>query len=400
MKNVLVLASTFPRWKDDSTPSFVFDLCRELSKKYRIHVLVPHAKGALKHEKMSNVEVSRYQYFSKSSQKVAYGAGIIPNIKSSFLAKIQVPSFLASQYASASSLIKKEKPQLIHAHWIIPQGVIGALLKKKYRIPLITTIHGSDLFPIKNKALVKLQKYAVEKSDRITVPTRAAFDELTSRFPDAKDKTTILSMGVDTSLFKPQSKPAKTSQTPKKRKTILFVGRLNEQKGVEYLIKSLQKVMAKIQDVNLAIVGEGEYKIKLQQAAKDNGVSDMVEFMGAAKKSDLPSIYNSSGVLVLPSVTTSIGTEGMGLVLIEAMACGTPVIGSSSGGIKNVIKDRKNGLIFKERNHEELAAKIISVLSDKKLSEKLSRNGIIASKEFSWSSIGKKFSSLYEEALK
>ena len=106
-------------------------------------------------------------------------------------------------------------------------------------------------------------------------------------------------------------------------------------------------------------------------------------------------------VFVLPSVTSSIGTEAFGLVLIEAMACGTCVIGSSSGGIKEIIKNNVNGLIFQEKNPEELAVKIIKVLEDTKLREKLSKNGLMyARQNYNWNIISNKFLKLYDKLLK
>ena len=104
---------------------------------------------------------------------------------------------------------------------------------------------------------------------------------------------------------------------------------------------------------------------------------------------------------MLPSVTGKTGTEALGLVLIEAMACGTCVIGSSSGGIKEIIKDNVNGLIFQEKNSKELAHKIIKVLKDSKLRERLGKNGLIyARQNYKWDKISNKFLELYGKLLK
>ena len=133
-KTVLVLTSTFPRWKGDTTPSFVFELSNRLANKNRkMIVLAPGAPNASKKEKIENLEIHRFQYFPLPKlQKLAYGAGIIPNAKSSFLAKMQVPSFLASEFLSAKRLVNKYKPDILHAHWLIPQGILAVFLKKKY----------------------------------------------------------------------------------------------------------------------------------------------------------------------------------------------------------------------------------------------------------------------------
>lgn len=401
MKNVLVLTSTFPRWKNDSTPSFVFSLSRLLAKKYRITVLAPHAFKAAKTEKIYNINIHRFRYFfPEKYQKIAYGAGIIPNVKKSFLAKLQIPGFLASQIKNAKSTIEKNKINLIHAHWLIPQGLIGAMLKKKYKLPLIVTIHGSDLFPLKNKFFKSLQKKVADNADIITVNSEAAKNELVSRFPEIKNKIVKIPMGIDTKLFRPKNAGGKFKKY-KGKKIILFAGRLNEQKGIECLFKALPIVISEIKNIKLLIIGEGEYRKQLEKAADELNIRNHVEFLGSKSHNELAGYYNLADVFVLPSITSRIGTESFGLVLAEAMACGTCVIGSSSGGINEIIKNNENGLIFQEKNSEELADDIIKILKDGKFRERLAENGLKYSrKNFDWNIISGKFLKIYGKFLK
>ena len=152
MEKILVTATTFPRWRNDTTARFVYDLSKKLSSSYEIIVLAPHHKGAKKNETMGGLELRRFVYFKPEGlQKLCYGGGIIPNMKQSFLAKIQMPLLILSEFFASSRIIKKENINMIHAHWILPQGFIGAILKKLYQVPLLVTVHGSDLFPLKNK---------------------------------------------------------------------------------------------------------------------------------------------------------------------------------------------------------------------------------------------------------
>lgn len=401
MKNVLVLTTTFPRWRNDTTPSFVFALSNLLAKKYKIIVLAPHAYNAFKNENMGNLEVRRFKYFfPEKYQKIAYGPGIIPNVKKSFTAKLQIPGFLISQLKYAKNISDKEKIELVHAHWLIPGGLIGALLKKKYGMPLIVTIHGSDLFPLKNKFFRTIQEYVVKNADIITVNSKIAQNELLSRFSAIKNKIKQIPMGSDTNIFKPKYIKNKYKKY-NNYKIILFVGRLNEQKGVEYLIKAMPNVISKVKNAKLLIIGEGDHRKYLQKITNELKLNGFIEFLGPKKQNEIAYYYNLADVFVLPSVTSSIGTEAFGLVLIEAMACGTCVIGSSSGGIKEIIRNNVNGLIFQEKNPEELAVKITKVLEDTKLREKLSINGLMyARQNYSWNIISNKFLKLYDKLLK
>ena len=398
MKTALVLASTFPRWKNDTTPSFVYELSRRLVSKNRtIVVLAPHAGKASKHEFFNGLDVYRFQYFFPANiQKVAYGAGIIPNVKSSPLAMIQVPFFLLSEYLNASKLISKYNPKIIHAHWIIPQGIIASLLKNNEK--LIVTIHGSDLFPLKNSFFKSIQRSVLDNCDVCTVNSEATKNELLKRFPEFKDKIVVLSMGVDTQLFKKRDKSKIIKY--KNNKIILFVGRLNEQKGAEYLIKAMAIVNKRIKNAKLLVIGEGEYKKELRKIADSLNI-DNIEFLGSINQMGLVDYYNTAGVLVLPSVTSKIGTEGLGLVLLEAMSCGTPVIGTNTGGIPTIVKNNQTGLLVNERNENELANAIMKILSDRKLSQKLSNNGIkFVKNNYSWDIISNKFDDLYKRLEK
>ena len=397
MKTSLVLTSTFPRWKDDTTPSFVYELSNRLAEKgNKIIVLAPHAENSLRQEDIGHVDVHRFRYFYPVKfEKLAYGAGIIPNFKRSFAAKLNVPFFLLAEYFSAKYLIEKEGPNVIHAHWLIPQGIIGAMLKNK-KTKLIVTVHGSDLFPLKNFVFKALQRKVLKKADFCTVNSQATAYEIVRRFPEYQDKIRIIPMGVDTKLFSPKNVKSKFRQH-KNRKIILFAGRLNEQKGVEYLIKSMAIVNQKIKNAKLLIIGQGEYRNKMQKLANSLNLSN-VEFLGPIPHKNLVDYYNLTDVFVLPAVTSKIGTEGQGLVLLEAMSCGKPVIGTDTGGIRFIIKNNENGLLARERDENDLAENIVKVLSNNKLKQKLSNNGIQFVKDnYSWNRIVKKFNRLYKE---
>ena len=399
MKKILVVASTFPRWLGDSTPGFVFDLSNLLAKKFDMKVLAPHYYGAKKHERMNNLDVYRFQYFLAKFQKVAYDGGILPNLKKSFLAKLQVPFFLLLEFVSIKKIIKKEQVNAIHAHWIIPQGFLSIFFKKKYKIPLIVSAHGSDVFPLRNLILRYIQRTVLKNCDVCTVNSNATRNELIRRFPEFKNKIRIIPMGVDTNLFKPKNIKNKFKKY-KNFKTILFVGRLSEQKGIQYIIESIPSINKKIKNIKLLIVGEGTYKKELTRTIKKLNLESKVEFKGALPKNELVDYYNLADVVVMPSLAGRTGTEGQGLVLLEAMACGKAVVGTNIGGIKDIIKDGENGLLVKQKESKELANKIVNLLKDSKLRKRIEKNGKkFAIKNYSWQSIVKKFEITYQTTI-
>src|SRR3989338_4015099 len=289
---VLALATTFPRSMADTTPRFVLELSERLTPKYVMTILAPHHPGAKKQEIMGHLDVHRFAYFKPESlQRLCYDGGIIPNMRKSVLAKIQMPFLVISEFFSALSLAKKSKSQLIHAHWILPQGVVGVWVKKMTGIPLLVTIHGSDLFPLKSPLFLRLQKMVVKNANMITVNSLATQGELLKRFPEAEKKTVLIPMVVNIAHFKPRK--VSPSMEYKGKKIILFVGRLSDQKGVQHLIEALPKIQKKHKDTILLIIGDGPYKPTLEEVAYENKVSDTIKFLGALSQEEIAYYYRS-----------------------------------------------------------------------------------------------------------
>lgn len=402
MKKVLVVASTFPRWQHDTTPGFVFDLTNLLAKKFSMRVLVPHYHKAKKYEKIGNVVISRFQYFYPAKyQRLCYNGGILPNIKKSFLAKIQVPFFLLSEFFHIKKILKKEKISTIHAHWILPQGFLGVVFKKIYKIPLIITVHAGDIFPLNNRFLKKIAKFSLDNCDYCTVnstATKKAVLEISNRIRDIR----IIPMGVDLRLFNPNKKNKSIKNKLKiKKQVLLTVGRLAEKKGFKYLIKAMPAVLKKFPEAKLIIVGSGPEKEDLIKLSNELKINKNIIFTGELQNKILPEYYATADVFILPSIITKTGdTEGLGVVLLEAIASGTAVIGSGVGGIPDIIKNGKTGLLVKQKNPGELAKAIIKLLSDNNLRKRLIKNGQRHIVEgYSWDKVSRKFYEIYNKLV-
>ena len=397
---VLVITSTFPRWKNDATPRFVYDLSDRLASGYDIIVLAPHYHKAAKKENIGKLKVRRFVYLKPElMQKLCYEGGMIPNMKKSLLAKIQMPLFILSEFFVSKSIIKKENIEMVHAHWILPQGFVGVFLKKIFKIPLLVTVHGSDLFPLKNKLFKKLQNFVVKNADIVTVNSNATKNELVSRFPSFSSKIRTIPMGVDINIFKKKSvkRPKKYTEN----KILLFVGRLSDQKGLQYLIEAMPDIIKYDSRVKLLIIGEGSYGKTLQEKTRNNGLEKNVEFLGSMPSQEIVKYYNFADIFVMPSLSTKTGTEALGLALLEAMASGCAVIGTNVGGIPFVIKNNHNGILVRQKDKQELSKAVIALLKNRKNSTKLGTNAAeFARKNYSWDKISKEFTKIYGELQK
>ena len=128
-KKILVLTSTFPRWKDDVEPPFVYELSRRLNSKYSVHILAPHASGTAAEEYFDGMRVTRYRYFFPRWESLAYHGGILANLKQNPLRYLLIPFFLIGQLVALVRLLRNCRYDCIHAHWLIPQGLIAIIAR-------------------------------------------------------------------------------------------------------------------------------------------------------------------------------------------------------------------------------------------------------------------------------
>lgn len=399
---VLVVTSSFPRFPGDTSGVFILGLCRELLKLgVYIEVLAPHDQGCKRHEDWGGIQVSRFPYFYPSRlQGLCYGAGILKNMKESRLAFAQLPFFVSAELCHAFAVVRLKEFDLVHAHWSIPQGLVALLLKRFRGIPCVTSLHGSDVYGLDLPFLRELNKKVILDSDACTANSRATA-EGANRISGRGD-IRVIPMGVDTDFFS-KSKDRRKEQNRRggQEKIVLYAGRLIEVKGVEYLVRAFPSVLEKQSSTKLLIVGSGPSRADLVSLSERLRLQEKVIFQDAVSQEELVRYYSMADVFVLPSVTTDAGeTEGLGVVLLEAMACGVPVIGSAIGGIPDIIKDGETGLLSLEKDPDDLAEKICSLLRDKDLRQKVTENAFrFVAEEFSWDVVARRFKGIYEAIL-
>lgn len=403
MKVLVAASSAFPRWRGDTTTAFVYDLSRRLSGLgAAVSVVVPHHPGARGFEVVDGMKVHRFRYFLPSGfERLCYGGGILPNLKGSFLARLQLPFFILAELFALLKVALSEKPEVIHAHWILPQGFAAAIVGRLLGIPVVVTAHAGDVFPLRNPLFRLLSRFSISSAAAVTVNssfTKAAVEKIASR--TAK----VIPMGVDFKLFSSASSSAAAAIRKKyaiKGKMLLFVGRLAEKKGATYLVAAMADVVKKFPNSRLVVVGDGPEKAALVRQSQQLGLSGSVIFAGSVPNRQLPPYYRAADVFVLPSIVDSKGdTEGLGVVLLEAIAAGTPVVASNVGGIPDIVIHNKTGLLVGQKNPQQLAAAIISLLKNKPLSRKLSASAKkhIAEK-YSWQKIANRFHEVFSAVL-
>ena len=227
---ILVLTSTFPRWSNDTEPSFVFELCQHLQKKgYSIDVLAPHTYEAKQYENMMGINVFRYKYFFSKHQNLCYSGGIISNLKKSRINYFLIPFFLIAQCLFLFKLLRTRKYDLLYCHWLIPQAFLCLVVNRvfgKDSTPVICTAHGSDLVSLQNKYLLKIKEWTVTNLSVLTVVSRSLIPFI-EKLNKNDTRVEVCSMGVDlSSVF------INKNRNKSDKKELIYVGRLIDEKGV------------------------------------------------------------------------------------------------------------------------------------------------------------------------
>lgn len=385
-KKLLVTGSTFPRWKGDTEPRFVLDLSEALTEYFDVTVLVPAAPGAKEKEIMNGVKVIRYHYFPiHKYETLCYPGAIVPRIKEKKVRLLLVPFLCLSLFIN---LFKRRKEyDIVHAHWLIPQGIIQSFLS----MPYIVTGHGGDVTSLNNSLVKRLKQRCLKKAGYVTAVSSHLENVIKGIYPI--NNISIQPMGCKTENFGKQYF-AENYFNQKDRKVVLFVGRLAEKKGIAYLIEAMKN----IDNAILIIVGKGPLEKELKDQAKEQG--DTIKFLGAKTHEELRTIYASADVFVAPSVTAKDGDqEGFGLVILEAMASGLPVVASNSGGITEIIKDGNNGLLVPEKDVKILSEKINEVLYNTQLKQMILKNSKQTVQKYDYKTIAKNYKDIIEKVI-
>jgi teichuronic acid biosynthesis glycosyltransferase TuaC len=397
---VLFLTSSYPRNGDDTASVFLRYLAEQLADDgVDVHILAPaDRKGETVVE--GKVTVHRFQYFPAALQKLAYGSGILPNLKRAPWLWVQVPFFLLAMTMSLLRLLSKRRFGVIHAHWILPQGLVGLIGRWLFRVPLVVGVHGTDAFALRGRFAQALKRLVLKRSAAWTANTASTAAAITreSRLPQAY----IIPMGVDIELFSRGNPAMLRHEIPEGELLILFVGRLIESKGCHDLLHSLSFLSSNIRShTSLWIIGDGDQRLQLECAAQTLGLGEKVRFFGAVSQQRLPDFYAAADLVVMPSKLGSSGeTEGQGVVVLEAFAARTCVVATRIGGITSMVRDHVTGMLVEPGNPIALARAIEELLNEPALRQRITATAFGEVRErYSWTYIAKEFKTLYGEIV-
>lgn len=274
---------------------------------------------------------------------------------------------------------------IVHAHIAYPNGILAYVIKKATGKEYILTLQGDELMDYPEKRLLKLLKWpikiALRNASKVHCISNALAKKAVDYFNVDNGKIVVIANGVDIAKFNDAEK-IKISND--KKRIVMTVSRLTRKNNVEILLRAMKHV----KKARLIVIGDGPEKKALVKMKKELGID--AEFLGNIKHSNLPGYLKNADVFVRTPIT-----EGLGIVFLEAMAAGVPIIASSTGGINDIVKDNVNGVIVSNKNAREIAYAINKLLDDKKLRAWLIENGRRFVKEYDWQIVYEKTKELY-----
>lgn len=379
---ILIVTTAFPRWHGDSKAPFIFESAKALQRNGNdIRILAMHVPGSKKYENWNGIEIYRPHYLPEKWETLQSVGGGLPEVWKKNKASILI--IIPFVFVHAINIVRLcKESEIIHANWTL-SGIITWLTQWIHHKPYIVTVHGSDVNKTKQIPFVNLlTKAALWKSNKTIAVSKSLAKSLEDQ-GISREKIVVIPDGVDTSLFQPMNN--------NRENLILFVGALTQNKGGDLLIKAFSEILDEFPLYHLTIIGEGPMLRVWTNLAAEIKISDHVKFTGQLSQGETAEYMRRSKLLILPS-----RSEGLGVVLLEALASGTPCIGAKIGGIPDVISPDV-GSLFPSEDFKELAKCIRSLLQDQQKLQVLSQNARAkAITEYDWSRIAEKIDAIYK----
>jgi glycosyltransferase involved in cell wall biosynthesis len=394
---ILFVAHNFPRHSGDVAGHFLLSLAHGLlQRNHQVLAVVPHDAGLTSRDDIDGVQVRRFRYANDDAETLAYRGTMADQVLRSVGAKVSLLRFMRAARREARRACLEWKPDVANIHWWFPSGLaVGRLRAASGRVPLVLTSHGTDLFLLdKLAAALPLARRVFRRADRVTVISQPLVGRVTA-LGVPRDSVSVIPMPVDRALLEEPGRANGGEHGDSVR--LLFVGRLVERKGAEFAIRALKLLVSRGINASLRILGDGPLRVDLDNLCDELELGTRVHFSGVVPPADVRAEMRAADVFLMPAVTDWKGEqEGFGMVIVEAMLSGVPVVATDSGGITDIIENGANGMLVAERDAEAIAAAVARIARNGELAGRLREAGRqTALQRFHPDSIAERFEEVY-----
>lgn len=381
---VLFLTHAFPRHEGDASGDFLARLAAALhGQGVTVEVVAPAEPGDNGNHRLNGTGVERFHYAPRRFETLARDTNLADSVRQSWSARFTLLGFLGAEFRTAVRARRAMQPDVVHAHWWFPSGLVGTWLSRLSHMPLVTTLHGADVRLARSVSVSRAAFRHVLQHSHVTTAVShwLAFE---AQSIVAIPSPVIAPMPVATELFTPGG--------ARQPNTLLYVGRLTEDKGVDLLLRALAALP---ESHSLDVVGEGAARDALARLAGELGVAHRVRWHGSQPQHALVERYRAAGTLVVPSAD-----ESLGIAAVEAALCETPVIAFESGGLPEVVQHDRTGILVRVRSAEALASAIRQLFARDDRGLALGQAGRLhALATFAPESVARRYIEIYQNAI-
>lgn len=394
MPRVLYIVTAYPRSETDVITPWLVETIRLLRERQIDITVFTSAYRGLGNQTIFGTPVIRFRYFPRCWEDLTHDETAVDRVRKGLLNKLKAISYLLCGTFAVWRLCRRERFDIIHVHWPLPHYLFGWAARLARRAPIVISFHGAELMAVKYgmRPLRPFLWWAIGGAAAITANSTHTVNQIQSI---RNRPVTIVPYGTTAGEY-----AAEHPTVPNPVKQILFCGRLVERKGVPYLIEATAMLLHQLK-VHLNIVGTGPDEPALRTLVQRHNLEQHVTFHGFVSTERLESLYRTCDLFVLPAVIDSKGdTEGLGVVIIDAMSHRKPVVASAVGGITDLVIDNQTGLAVPPADAGALAAALRRVLTDETLARQLAEAGYQhVRKNYSWQTITERLIAIYHRIL-
>jgi glycosyltransferase involved in cell wall biosynthesis len=402
--DLLFLTQTYPRFEGDVAGPFIRDLARGLARGGdRVTVLTPHAPGVPAAWEESGVEALSFRYAPEQHEVLGYGRSLEADERVKAGAAFAAPLYALAARRALRRLLRRRKFDLVHAHWIVPNGVVAAAAG--LRAPLAIGLHGSDVFLAERRGVRLLARWALSRARLLTGCSPELVDRVRALgFPAERSRVIrVIPYGVDVAAFSPVPERRALWRErlgiPASAPLLLGVGRMATKKGFQELIGILPALLGEFPELRVVLAGGGDLLDRFRAAARP--WAGRVYLPGPVLRDTLPDLYRAADLFALPAVHDARGNvDGLPNVILEAMASGLPVVATDVSGIPLAVENGVTGLLVEEEEEMPLKEALLALLSDPVGARRMGERGRAkVLSDLTWDAVAARYHDAYEKAL-
>ena len=403
---ILIVTHSYPRWKGDWSANFIEALCQGYIRSgHEVVLFLPNnPQWARTETDLQSVRVVLFNYFPiRKWQVFGYGKAMHDDLKPSGFQIFLLPWLLISGTIQLARLLRKERSVgFIHSHWAFPNSIIAVIaraISRKKNIPVFSSFPGSDVTAL---ALMGrfgrfMVKKIIGKSDNFSSNSNDLRDSLINLgLPPQKIDLVIYGVDAEAIKFDEEARNRIRAEhlIGNNEKLLLMAGRFVPKKGFNTAFRALKTITKEYPNCKMIVIGDGKLKQEYVNILENDKQTSFVIFTGNVPLRQLHEYYSACDIFVMPS--RKLPADGLNVTVVEAMACARPVVASNVGGNELVIFNGMNGFLHEEDNSSQLADKVLELLKDEILAEKLGKTSrALVDEKFNWPSIAQHYVEQY-----